>query len=149
MLTFYKIISFSVVHGINVYMNENITAGVNQSGIEMKCSYTKENVKTIFTVGLFARSKTTLSDFFTIVTFLPDKATVINPSGEYLSNRVTMTNITQESTEASLIFKQIKCTDKNQYRCKVTYLNTNNDVDSEISMVTTINVTGKNKVQIP
>ncbi|XP_071131767.1 myb-like protein X [Mytilus edulis] len=65
----------------------------------------------------------------------------MNPSGEYLHGRISMTNITQESTEATLIFNEIKCTDQNQYRCKVTYLNTNNDADKEISLPTTINVT--------
>lgn len=128
-------------------MNGNITAVIDERGIEIKCLYTKENVKTIFTVGLFARSKTNHNEFFTIVTFFPDEATVINSSGEFLRGRVTMTNITQESTEATLIFKQIKCTDQNQYRCKVFYLKTNNDADSDMSLPKTINVTGKNIVK--
>ncbi|CAG2222406.1 unnamed protein product [Mytilus edulis] len=119
-------------------MNENITAGVDESGIEIKCSYTNENVITIFTVGLLVKGKTKESTFFTIVTFVPGVGTSINPSGEYLSDRITMTNITQESTEAAMIFKQIKCTDQNQYRCKVTYLNANSDPDTEMSLPTTI-----------
>ncbi|CAG2199644.1 unnamed protein product [Mytilus edulis] len=51
-----------------------------------------------------------------------------------------MTNITQNSTEATMIFNELKCTDQNQYRCKVTYLNTNIEVDSKMSLPTTITI---------
>lgn len=135
---------FSVVDGINVYMNENIIAVSGEGGIEMKCSYSKDKVETIFTVTISSRNKTTNGDFVSIVTFQPDKATVINHAGENLRDRIAMTNITQESTEALFIFNEIKCSDQNQYRCKVVYLNTNSDTLSDMSLPTTINVTGKN-----
>ncbi|CAG2199642.1 unnamed protein product [Mytilus edulis] len=103
----------NVVNGINIYMNDNITASAGEDDIEIKCAYTCRHRDYSF--------------------------------GEYLRGRVTMTNITQESTEATTILNELKCTDQNQYRCKVTYLNKDNEVDSEISLPTTIIVTAKER----
>lgn len=137
-------ISFTVIYGIDVDMNDNFTATVGEVG-EINCSFSKENLETIFTVGLHIRNKTT-NTFVPIVTFRPGISVVFTPSGEYLRHRVTVTNITQESTEATLIFNQLSCIDQTQYLCVVAYLNTDNAFDSDRSLPTTINVTGKSRL---
>lgn len=125
-------------------MNKNITATIGDVG-EILCSYTKENVQTIYTVGISVRNKTT-NGFVPVVTFLPGLATRFTTSGEYLRNRVILSNITQNSTEASMMFNQLKCTDENEYRCKVTYLHINIAPDEVMSLPTSIKVNGKKMV---
>lgn len=135
-------ISFTVIYGIDVDMNENFTATVGEVG-EINCSFSKENIQTLYTVGFFSRNKTT-HIFEPIVTFRPNEVTVFTPAGEYLRSRVTVTNITHESNEANILFNHLKCTDQTQYLCEVTYFSsTRKTVVLDRSLPTTINVTGK------
>ncbi|CAC5407991.1 CADM3 [Mytilus coruscus] len=45
------------------------------------------------------------------------------PSGDYLSGRVTLTNITKVSTTATLRFDNLECKDENDYICIIIYVN--------------------------
>ncbi|CAC5421811.1 unnamed protein product [Mytilus coruscus] len=112
--------STDMATALTVNINENKTGIVGNDKLQMHCSFTKENVYTIFGIGLFGKSVKQL-DFESLVSFLPGREARITRTGDYLRDRVMLTNLTQESTEIKITFTRLECIDEKEYRCKVTY----------------------------
>ncbi|CAC5411550.1 unnamed protein product [Mytilus coruscus] len=79
-----------------------------------------------------------------IAIFKPEKAAKLHSSGEYLSGRVTLTNITSTSNTAALKFLILRCIDEKDYICKYYVINMDGDVSTARSETTRILVKGKN-----
>lgn len=105
---------------LTVKINENKTGIVGEYELEINCSFTKENVFSIFSIGLFGKEVTQL-DFIPLVSFLPNYEARLTKTGEYLRGRVMLTNLTQKSTDIKMTFTKLECIDAKEYRCKVAY----------------------------
>ncbi|CAC5377952.1 CD22 [Mytilus coruscus] len=115
---------------------------LGQTSLQMRCSYT--TVTGEFVTGVDIQAKIN-GQFRTIATFytpsVPLNAT-LTTNGNYLSDRVTLTNPTTSSTDSALIqFSQIVCEDENVYMCQVGYAGSDGS-RSAISTVANINVKG-------
>ncbi|CAC5393405.1 unnamed protein product [Mytilus coruscus] len=77
-----------------------------------------------------------------IAIFKPDRAAKLHSSGEYLSGRVTLTNITNKSTSATLKFHKLKCIDEKDYICKYYVIDMDGAVSTAKSETTSILVIG-------
>ncbi|XP_052072186.1 uncharacterized protein LOC127710399, partial [Mytilus californianus] len=80
-----------------------------------------ENVLRIDFVSFLAFNKS-IKTFDTITTYLPDIKALITPQGQYLKGRVTLSNITQSSKMAVMIFNKLLCIDDILYRCNVRFV---------------------------
>lgn len=78
-----------------------------------------------------------------IAIFKPGKAAKLHSSGEYLSDRVTLTNITNTSTNLTLKFRKLKCIDEKDYICKYYVIDMDGAVSTARSETTRILVKGK------
>ncbi|VDI79192.1 Hypothetical predicted protein, partial [Mytilus galloprovincialis] len=58
-----------------------------------------------------------------VAVFPPDRVAILTQSGDYLSGRVTLTNITKVSTTATLRFDNLECEDEKDYICSFNYVN--------------------------
>lgn len=88
----------------------------------LTCSFILEKGEQI--VSLLINAKNITEDFddkYPIVIFKPVKAARLLRLGMYLFGRVTITNITNISTNATLTFNELKCTDEKNYMCKIFY----------------------------
>lgn len=91
-------------------------------------------------------AKNTTEDFddkMLIAKFKPDEAANLRTLGKYLSGRVTLTNITTTSTNATLMFNVLKCTDEKDYICLFYYNNVEGDLTRKKSDVARILIQGK------
>lgn len=123
---------------INHYTENNDT--------HLTCSIIGENIGPIINIEINAKNKTDDSDNKErIALFTPGKMAVIHPtSGLYLLGRVTLTNITTMSTNATLTFHLLKCIDETDYICTFIYYDTDSAVKTEESPSTRILVKSKN-----
>ncbi|CAC5388059.1 unnamed protein product [Mytilus coruscus] len=109
------------VNELAVRLPHNVTRLFGENGTQIECSYTKENVLRIDSVTFLAFNKSTTT-FDSIAIYLPDIKSLITPQGQYLIGRVTLSNITQSSTMAVLIFNKLLCIDDTFYRCNVRFV---------------------------
>ncbi|XP_052075617.1 uncharacterized protein LOC127713055 isoform X2 [Mytilus californianus] len=119
-----------------VSINQNITGLLGSNDTHLTCSFFLEKGEQMLSVQINAKNITEDFDNVTmpIAIFIPWKTAKLLPLGTYLSSRVTLTNITTTSTNATMTFHKLKCTDEKDYMCKLYY----NDNDSDTSNVTRI-----------
>lgn len=107
-----------------ISINHNITGLVGKNDTHLTCSFTKDINQNFINVAIIPRSKNGIFPINEpVVVFPPDKIAILPPSGNYLSGRVTLTNITKVSTTATLRFDNLQCDDEKDYICTVSYVN--------------------------
>ncbi|XP_063398437.1 uncharacterized protein LOC134683209 isoform X2 [Mytilus trossulus] len=119
------------VYSITVRINQNISGVIDESGTQIKCSFTRHNVIKIFAIEFKAENET-------VVTILPDDKPRFTTKGQYLEDRVTVMNISKDSTEAILTFIYLTCTDQTNYSCSVLYLDQNSKTERRNSGMSTL-----------
>ncbi|CAC5388970.1 unnamed protein product [Mytilus coruscus] len=103
----------------NVSINPNITELLGNKDTDLTCSFFLDKNENIFNVELFAKDiSKDFHDKKPIAIFKPDNAAKLHTSGNYLLGRVTLTNITHASTNATLQFHELKYIDEKDYMCK-------------------------------
>lgn len=112
---------FSEIAALQVYMN-NITATIPINNEILSCSYMQDRNE-ILSIGIMAYNKST-NAFQHIAGYRPSQSAELLTNGAYLNGRVTLSNITQRSTQATIVFNEIRCVDETLYKCTITYLNT-------------------------
>lgn len=128
-----------------VSINQNITGLLGNKDTHLTCSFFLEKGEQIFSVHLFAKKITEdFDDNNHIAIFEPEKAARILQPGNYLSRRVTLTNITNISTNATLLFHVLQYTDEKDYMCKFLYYDMVKVIRIRDSDITRISV----KVQV-
>ncbi|XP_076115978.1 uncharacterized protein LOC143083595 isoform X2 [Mytilus galloprovincialis] len=118
-------------YSITVRINQNISGVIDESGTQIKCSFTRHNVIKIFAIEFKAENET-------IVTILPDDKPRFTTKGQYLEERVTVMNISKYSTEAILTFVNLNCMDQINYSCSVVYLDQNSKTERRNSGMSTL-----------
>ncbi|CAC5360327.1 unnamed protein product [Mytilus coruscus] len=118
-------------YSITVGINQNISGLIDESGTQIKCSFTRHNVTKIFAIELKADNET-------VVTFLPDDKPRFTTKGRYLEGRVTLMNISKVSTEAVLAFDNLTCIDQINYSCSIVYLDQNSKTERRNSGFTSL-----------
>ncbi|CAC5411554.1 unnamed protein product [Mytilus coruscus] len=109
-----------------VSISQNITELIGNNDIPLTCSFTNNADEEISKVEFFAKNKTDEFDHVKpIALFIPDKPARLILSGNNLIGRVTLTNITRESTNATLTLHELKCEDEREYMCQCYY----NDIE--------------------
>lgn len=109
---------------VNISINQNITGIVCKNGTDLTCSFIKDNNQSFVNVAIIARNKNGI--FLKnepVAIFPPNKVAILPPSGDYLSGRVTLTNITKVSTNATMTFHNLQCGDETDYMCTFNYIN--------------------------
>ncbi|XP_071121772.1 uncharacterized protein [Mytilus edulis] len=119
------------VYSITVQINQNISGVIDESGTQIKCSFTRRNVIKIFAIEFKAENET-------VVTILPDDKPRFTSKGQYLEERVTVMNISKDSTEAILTFVNLTCMDQINYSCSVVYLDQNSKTERRNSGMSTL-----------
>ncbi|CAC5425222.1 unnamed protein product [Mytilus coruscus] len=105
-----------------VSISQNITGLIGNIDIPLTCSFTNDANEKTTKVELFAKNKTDdFDDVRPIAIFELDKPGRLITSGNYLKGRVTLTNITSTSTNATLTFHVLKCEDERDYMCQCEY----------------------------
>ncbi|CAG2206803.1 unnamed protein product [Mytilus edulis] len=121
-------------------MNQNTTGLLGSNNTHLTCSFFLEKDEQILSVQFNAKNITEdFDDGYIIATFKPEKA-----ARTYLSDRVTLTNMTNTSTNATLTFNELKFTDEKDYKCKIFYYDKVKDFKLRESEATRISV----KVQV-
>lgn len=132
-----------------VSINHNITGILGNKDTHLTCSFVQERGEKIFSVQIVAKNiKENFNDKTPIAIFEPERAAKLLPSGAYLSGRVTLTSITTISTNATLTFKGLKCTDEKDYMCKLFYLDNDVLITVQESEATRLSVKGNNNVTL-
>ena len=123
-------------------INKNVTATIGETNVELWCSYIKDDGGYISNIYMKARNKSS-EEYLQIAIFYPPElnrnATL---TGEYLTDRVSLTNPTDESSKAILTFNKIQCVDDTDYICGISY-NTNGTIRKKETISTSIIVTSK------
>ncbi|VDI57193.1 Hypothetical predicted protein [Mytilus galloprovincialis] len=106
-----------------VSINQNITGLVGNKDTHLTCFFIKEKSEEFLSVEIIAKN---ITENFEdgkrpIAIFEPERTAKLHPTGEYLLGRVTLTNITYTSTNATLNFHVLKGTDEKDYMCKYYY----------------------------
>lgn len=128
---------------MEVHINPSITALLGNKDTNLTCSFAPEKGEQIFYVEVIAKNITDEFDVEKkIVSFNTYKGTSILTSGKYLSDRVTLTNITSTSTYATLTFHKLNCTDEKDYMCKCFYFGIDGSLVSKTSAPTRIIIKG-------
>lgn len=127
-----------------VSINQNITGILGSTETQLTCSLFNESAIRILSVQIIAKNITESFDDVKrpIAIFRPERAALLHPSGEYLSGRVTLTNITTASTNATITFHKLECTDEKDYMCEYYYINMDASFLSQESEQTRILVKG-------
>ncbi|XP_071175402.1 cell adhesion molecule 2-like [Mytilus edulis] len=132
------------IESISVQLQATPSEGIlGSTSLELKCSYTTVPGEEYVTgVNIMAKIN---GQFKNVAIFytpsLPLNATLTN-DGNYLSNRVTLTNPTDTMTNsASMQFTQIACEDENEYMCNVAYAGSGGSTSAN-SVVANISVKG-------
>ncbi|CAC5425224.1 unnamed protein product [Mytilus coruscus] len=108
---------------VNININHDITGYVGKNNTHITCSFVKDNNKNLINVAIIARNKYGIFIISKpVAVFPPEKTAILPPSGDYLSGRVTLTNITKVSTTATLRFNNLKCEDEKDYICTFNYI---------------------------
>ncbi|CAC5407992.1 unnamed protein product [Mytilus coruscus] len=103
----------------NVSINQNVNGLLGINDTHLTCSFIQEKEVRLLSIEIIAKNMTEdFDDKKPIAIFKPDRAAKLHSSGEYLSGRVTLTNITNTSTNATLKFHKLKCIDEKDYICK-------------------------------
>lgn len=100
---------------MSVVIEGNKGGILGENGTEVKCVYTLGDTSYVSFLA-FNKSITT---FEIIATYRPGRTPQLNPQGQYLNGRVTLTPITQSSKKAIITFNQLMCIDDTYYRCQV------------------------------
>ena len=127
---------------LQIEINTNVTAAIGDTNVELWCSYIKDGGDTIYYIKMEARNKTS-EKYVHLATFYPpgnNKEAVLK--GEYLTGRVSLTNPTDESSEAILTFNKIQCVDDTHYNCSISY-DINGMNPTKYTNFTSITVTSK------
>jgi hypothetical protein len=123
-------------------INTNVTATIGEPNVELWCSYIKDDGDYISDIYMKARNKSN-EEYLQIAIFYPPEfnrnATL---KGEYLTDRVSLTNPTDESSKAILTFNKIQCVDDTDYICGISYA-TNGTIRKKETISTSIIVTSK------
>lgn len=91
-----------------VSINQNIAEFVGNKNTQLTCSFFFRKGKKIYSVQINGKNLT--EDFDNkkpVAVFKPEEATRIHTSAEYLLGRVTLTNISTTSPNASLTFSTL------------------------------------------
>ncbi|XP_063416814.1 uncharacterized protein LOC134699060 [Mytilus trossulus] len=145
--TIYKTSSMYIEKGtetINVQMQATPSDGIlGQTYLQLRCSYS--TVTGEFVTGLNFQAKIN-GQFKNIAIFntpvVPLNAT-LTPDGNYLTDRVTLTNPTSSLTTSAIMqFSQIACEDEKEYMCQVAYVSSSGRINTAYSGVAYINVKG-------
>ena len=127
---------------LQIEINTNITATIGDTNVELRCSYIKDGGEHIFNIKMKARNKAS-EEYLNIATFYPaesNRQAIL--TGKYLTGRVSLTNPTDESSEAILTFNKIQCVDDTDYICSISY-DRNGDTHNNYTSSTSIIVTSK------
>lgn len=129
---------------MKISINENITGFIGKNDIPLTCSFIKEANEHLLSITIIAKNKTenVFDDRRPIVIFTPNTPVNLHSSGNYLKDRVTLTNITSMSTNATLTFNVLRCEDGKDYMCSCFYIDQYNNKLSEWSESTRISVQG-------
>lgn len=129
---------------VKVSINQNITGLLGNKDTNLTCSFFPENGKQIFSVQIIAKKIT--EDFGEekdiIAIFKHGKAAKLHRSGEYLDGRVTLTNITNSSHNATLKFHKLELIDEKDYMCNWFYSDMEGIMHNVKSEATRISVKG-------
>ncbi|CAG2206188.1 unnamed protein product [Mytilus edulis] len=107
---------------VKVSINQNITGLIGNNDTSLTCVFINEANKRLTGVEVIAKNKTEdFNDGKPIAIFVPSRPTILHFNGLYLTGRVTLTNITSTSTNATLSFKELKCDDERDYLCNCNY----------------------------
>ncbi|XP_076110619.1 uncharacterized protein LOC143079264 isoform X1 [Mytilus galloprovincialis] len=139
------IVLFSLIgiEAISVQIQATPSEGIfGQNSLQLRCSYT--TVTGEFVTGASIQAKIN-EQFKNIATFytpsVPLNAT-LTTDGNYLTDRVTLTNPTSSSTDSAVIqFSQIACEDEKEYMCQVQYAGSSGSTTSN-SGVANLSVIG-------
>lgn len=106
-----------------VFITQNITGLIGNNDTQMTCSCISEAGEQISIVQIYGKNKTQEFDDINkpIAIFIPYQPGKLHSSGNYLKGRVTLTNITTMSTNATITFNELKCEDEKDYMCKCSY----------------------------
>jgi hypothetical protein len=127
---------------LQIKINTNVTATIGDTNVELWCSYIKDGGDYIFYIQMKARNKTS-EEYLQIAKFYPPESNrdaVLK--GEYLNDRVSLTNPTDESSKAILTFNTIQCVDDADYICSISY-EKNGKITTKYSSSTSITVRSK------
>ncbi|CAC5386238.1 unnamed protein product [Mytilus coruscus] len=103
-------------------MNQNITGLLGNTDTNLTCAFFIEKGEKIISVQIIVKNITEdFGDKNPIAIFKPEEAAKVHTSGNYLLGRVTLTNITATSTNASMTFNELKCIDEKDYMCQLYY----------------------------
>ncbi|XP_063416659.1 nectin-1-like [Mytilus trossulus] len=111
------------VESISVQIQATPSEGIlGQTTLQLRCSYTTVTGEIVTGVNIQAKINGQFSNIAIFYTpNVPINATLTN-DGNYLSNRVTLTNPTDSLTNSAFIqFSQIECEDEKEYMCQVAY----------------------------
>ncbi|CAC5385985.1 unnamed protein product [Mytilus coruscus] len=109
---------------VNISINQNITGLVGKNDTHLTCSFINDNKIHFINAAIIARNKNgTFPKNEPVAVFPRDNVGMLPPSGDYLSGRVTLTNITKLSTTATLRFDILQCEDEKDYICIAYYFN--------------------------
>ncbi|XP_071181374.1 immunoglobulin superfamily member 11-like [Mytilus edulis] len=117
-------LNFRHIEAVNITINQNIIGLVGKNDTHLTCTFTKDINQILLNVAIIARNKNGI--FLKnepVAIFRADKEGIFPPSGDYLSGRVTLTNITKVSTRATLRFDNLECEDEKDYMCIAYYIN--------------------------
>ena len=127
---------------LQIEINTNVTATIGDTNVKLRCSYIKDGGEHIFNIKMKARNKAS-GEYLMIATFYPAEYNIEAVlKGEYLTGRVSLTNPSDESSEAILTFNKIQCVDDTDYICNISY-DRNGDTHTIFSSSTSIIVTSK------
>ncbi|CAC5406277.1 unnamed protein product [Mytilus coruscus] len=125
-------------HTLPVEIKGNVTGLHGGNGIEIECSYTKQNFILITVISFLAFNRSSIT-YNEIAIYVPNSLSYLTDNGQYLKGRVTLMNITQSTTRAVMTFNEPKYIDDTLYQCRVNYI-ASSGVKNTISNSTTISV---------
>lgn len=129
------------VHTIVVAIKESKTGLPAENGTEIECLYKLEDNSHVLIVFIEAFNRSS-SIFNQIATYRPEKISRFPPTGQYLKERVTLTNITKSSKKAVLTFSKLMCIDDTVYKCQVKYVDSMSSFINQPSNNISITVKG-------
>ena len=105
---------------LQIKINTNVTATIGDTNVELWCSYIKDGGDYIYYIKIEARNKTS-EQYVQIAKLYPLSNRDAQLVVEYLTDRVSLTNPTNQSRKAILTFNKIQCVDDTDYRCVISY----------------------------
>jgi hypothetical protein len=127
---------------LQIKINTNVTATIGDTNVELWCSYIKDGGDYIYYIKIEARNKTS-EQYVQIAKLYPLSNRDAQLVVEYLTDRVSLTNPTNQSRKAILTFNKIQCVDDTDYICGIYYDTNGVDATTEYTSSTSITVTSK------